>query len=114
MVQVWVRIRRGGPPAVAGTVLMLLAAVGARLGLASYSFPVAVSQSLRDALWWVAIALVALAFAVVVADIVVAAAAQLRDRRASADHPVQVRPWMLLLMGLGMLLTVVGSLTSPQ
>jgi hypothetical protein len=72
------------------------------------------SQSSRDALWRVAIALVLLAAAVVVADIVVAAAAQARDRRSGADHPVQVRPWMLMLMGLGMLLTVVGSLTSPQ
>jgi hypothetical protein len=99
---------------VAGTALMILAAVGAGLGLAGYSFPVAVSQSSRDALWRVAIALVVVAFAVFVADIVVAAAAQLRDRRPSADHQVQVRPWSLLLMGLGMLLTVVGSLTSPQ
>jgi hypothetical protein len=93
---------------------MLLAAVGAGLGLAGYGFPVTVSQSSLDALWWVAIALVLVAFAVVVADVVVAAAAQLRDRRSSADHRVQVRPWMLLLTGLGMLLIVVGALTSPR
>jgi hypothetical protein len=114
MVQVWVRIRRGGPPAVAGRILMLFAAAGSGLGLAGYSFPVEVSQSSRDALWRVVIALVLLAFAVVVADVVVAAAAQIRDRRSSADHPVRVRPWVLVLMGLGMLLTVVGPLTSPQ
>ena len=84
MVQVWARIRRGGPPAMAGLILMLLAAVGDGLGLAGYSFPAAVSQRSRDALWRVAIALVLLAFAVVVADIVVAAAAQLRDRRSTA------------------------------
>jgi hypothetical protein len=49
MVQVWVRIRRGGPLAVAGRILMLFAVVADALGLAGYSFPVEASQSSRVA-----------------------------------------------------------------
>ena len=111
MIRLWVRIRRGGPLAVSGLILMLLAAIGDGLDLAGYGFPVHVSESLRDALWRVAFAPLLLAVAIAVVDVVVAAVAQIRS---GADQQVQVRPCTQLLLGLAMLLTTVALLTTPH
>jgi hypothetical protein len=113
MIRLWVRFRRGGPAAVAGHILMLLAAVGGGLALAGYSFPVQISQSSWVALWRVGFALLLLNCAVIVTDVVVAAAAQIRDR-FSGDHRVQIRPCAQLLMGLAMLLNAVLLLSSSH
>jgi hypothetical protein len=113
MIRLWVRIRRGGPQAVAGHILMLLALVASVLGLAGYSFPVQISQSAWVALWRVGFPVLLLNCAVIVTDVVVAAAAQNRDR-FSGDHRVQIRPCAQLLMGMAMLLNAVLSLTSSQ
>src|SRR5262245_60082660 len=115
MVQgVWPRIRRG-PPAVAGTILVLLAVVGGGLGLAGYRLPtqMQLGQNPRLALAWVALLVGLSGAALALAEVVVAAGRAIRDHRAMPDRP-QTRPWFLMLLGLSMLLFTMGLLTSPR
>jgi hypothetical protein len=101
---IWERIRRGGPPAVAGVVLVLLAMVGDVLVLAGYRLPVQISR-----LSGVALALIALV-------LVVAAAGRLRNRRPAAGllSQAEVDRWFLPLLGLGLSCIALGLLMGPR
>jgi hypothetical protein len=101
---IWERIRSGGPPAVAGLVLVLLAMVGDVLVLAGYRFPVQVSRPSGIALSLIAIVLV------------LAAAGRLRSHRSTADLPGQagLDRWFLPLLGLGLSCIAAGLLMGPR
>jgi hypothetical protein len=105
MVQgVWERIRRGGPPAVAGVVLVLLATVGDVLVLGGYRLPVQTSRPSG-----VALALIALV-------LVLAAVRRLNSRRPAAGllGQAEVDRWFLPLLGLGLLCIALGLLLGPR
>lgn len=108
------RIRRGSP-AVAGTVLMLLALAGAGLGFAGYRFPtpMQLSQSSRFMLSRVALAVALSGAAVMLAEVVVAAVTALRDHRDMPDR-FRTQPWSPMLVGLTMLLFTVAKLSGPR
>jgi formate hydrogenlyase subunit 3/multisubunit Na+/H+ antiporter MnhD subunit len=101
---VWNRIRAGGPPAVAGLALLLLAAVGDVLVLAGVRFAVQADRASRLIL--VLLALVPL----------LAAGARSRSSKPIVDRPAQARVdgWFLLLLGLSLACVTASLLLGPQ
>ena len=96
----WNRIRAGGPPAIAGLVLLLLAGVGDTLALAGVRFPLQADRASRDALAKLGLVLT------------LAGVGRLVIRQSTRDRPDQttVDPWFLLLLGLGMACNTAGLL----
>ena len=101
---IWERIRRGGPPAVAGVVLVLLATVGDVLVLAGYHLPVQISRVSGVALSLIAVVLI------------LAAVRRLNSRRPAAGllGQAEVDRWFLPLLGLGLSCIALGLLMGPR
>jgi hypothetical protein len=101
---VWERIRRGGPPAVAGVILVVLAMVGDVLVFAGYRLPVQISRPSG-----VALALIALV-------LILAAVRRLNSRRPAVGllGQAEVDRWFLPLLGLGLSCIALGLLMGPR
>jgi hypothetical protein len=100
----WNRIRAGGPPGVAGLVLLLLAGVGFMLVLAGVRVPLQADQAPR-----VVLALLALV-------LMLAYVGRLVIRHSTLDRPDQARVdgWLPLLLGSSLACVAAGLLLSHR
>jgi len=100
----WNRVRAGGPPAVAGLILLLLAGVGFALVLAGVRVPLQADRAPRAVLALLGLLLMP------------AFAGRLVIRQATLDRPDQaaVDGWLPLLLGSSLACVAAGLLLSHR